>query len=131
MMELGLAYFVVATVVTLVVEQIRKLSDKIDGRLVNLLAWAVGFGATYVPIEAFAGVTALEDRLAAGLALAGLSSVVAEVKGALSNSRKISAEVLEEVGLKEEAWGGGNKPADTYRADEGYNPGETPGPPQV
>lgn len=114
-MDTGLAYLIVGTLVTLAVEWIRSVATGIDGRLVNLLAWAVGFAATFVPAElvsqfAFSGLD-LENRLLAGAILAGVSSLVAEAKGALNNSRKINAEVLASVGEGEEAYGGGNDDA--------------------
>lgn len=124
--ELGFAYVIVATVVTLIVEQVRKLSDKIDGRVVNLLAWLVGALATFIPIAAFAALNdqlpdwAIEDRLAAGIVLAGLSSVVAGIKGALTNTRKLKQAALESVGRGDE----GYQAPDTPRFDEGYNPGD-------
>ena len=107
-MDTGLAYFIVATLVTLVVEWIRGWATAIDGRLVNLLAWAVGFAATYVPDElvpafAFDGL-AFEERLFAGAILAGVASVVAESKRALNNSGKINAEALRQVGEGDEAY---------------------------
>lgn len=114
-MDTGLAYLIVGTLVTLAVEWIRSVATGIDGRMVNLLAWAVGFAATFVPQDvvaqfAFSGLD-LENRLLAGAILAGVSSLIAEGKGALNNSRKISAEVLASVGEGEEAYGGGNNNA--------------------
>lgn len=108
-MEGALAYFIVGTLVTLAVEWIRSVSSAIDGRLVNLLAWAVGVAATFIPTEVvpqfvFSGLD-LEARLLAGAILAGVSSLVAEAKGIMSNARKIKAEALESVGEGDEVYG--------------------------
>jgi hypothetical protein len=112
-MDTGLAFLIVGTLVTLAVEWIRSVATGVDGRLVNILAWAVGFAATFIPASVveqftFSGLD-LENRLLTGAILAGVASVIAEAKGALNNSRKITAEVLLEAG--EEAYGGGSDDA--------------------
>ena len=108
-MEGALAYFFVGTLVTLAVEWIRSVSAAIDGRLVNLVAWLVGTAATFIPTEIVAQFTFegldLEARLLAGAILAGVSSVVAEAKGIMSNARKVKAEALEAAGEGDEVYG--------------------------
>lgn len=108
-MDGALAYLFVGTLVTLAVEWIRSVSSALDGRLVNLVAWLVGTAATFIPTEivpqfAFEGL-ALDERLLAGAILAGISSVVAEAKGVMSNSRKVTGEALDAIGEGDEVYG--------------------------
>lgn len=145
MIEAGdspLMYLLISTVVTLIVEWLRGLIKGIDGRIVNIVAWAVGVGATWLPVAIFAETTEIESRLGAGLVLAGLSSGWAEAKGALNNSRKLNAQKLETAGQGDEVFGGTNAAdggevagiptapsidpnTSEKRFDPGYNPGDT------
>lgn len=83
------AGLLVATAIKMVVDWIRKLVPAIDGLLVNLVATALGYGATY--IEQIGTFGDWVSRINTALVLAGTSALVAEGIQFLRVSRGTSA----------------------------------------
>ncbi len=106
-MELGLTAFALATVgVKYLVDIVRKLSknpdgtSKLDGAVVNGIAFVCGYGATYVPeVGEF---TSWTGRANAAIAIAGVSAIVAEAVKVLKAKQLEPLKVSEYVRLDDE-----------------------------
>lgn len=70
------AAFLVATAIKMVVDWIRRAIPAVDGVLVNLVATALGYGATY--IEQVGTFTDWVSRVNTAIVLAGTSALVNE-----------------------------------------------------
>lgn len=65
---------IVSAIVKTIVDRVRSHWPRLDGDLVNLLALALGFGATYVPDVSVILSPSWVERVAVGAAIAGVSS---------------------------------------------------------
>lgn len=81
------AIALVTGAVKLIVDKIRKYAPRLDGELVNVLAFALGYAATYVPDVMDAAPASWTERAAVAIGVAGLSAIFA----GLAPSREVAA----------------------------------------
>lgn len=62
--------------VKMIVDKIRKYVPRLDGELVNVLAFALGYAATFVPEVLIDPPDVWTDRLPVAVGIAGLSAVL-------------------------------------------------------